>query len=139
MEDSLKHMIENLISGKDEDAETHFHSYIADKMQSVLEGDDEYKARPVPSSKNKGRLSNHEAMKNVKPKKTRKLGYKLQDEEKIDEEALGNRDKRVKSKIGSFVGKNKGKDSAPGGLKKTSASKTRDLDVSSTTDKSKNL
>lgn len=33
---SLNQMIEDLIGGKDEDAQTHFHSYMADKMKVVF-------------------------------------------------------------------------------------------------------
>ena len=228
--DALKKMLEDIIAGKDEDAQVGFHSFMQKKIKSVIEGCDEdddddkdsdkdkddkdsdsdkdddddddsgkppwlkkkkvdenYKAKPIPAKKNKGILSNHEAMKNVKPNRTRKLGFKVK-EEKVDEgrstpksaewqrknksasrsglygkksnkvptgdwddkgrgrrgkvsegEALGSRDKRVKSKVNSFVSKNKAKESASSGLKKTSTKKKRCLDVSSTTDKSKNL
>jgi hypothetical protein len=235
--DALKKMLEDIIAGKDEDAQVGFHAFMQKKIKSVIEGCDEddeddddkdsdkgkddddkdsdsdsdkdkddddddsgkppwlkkkkvdenYKAKPIPVKKNKGILSDPKAMKNVKPNRTRKLGFKVK-EEKVDEgrstprsaewqrknksagrsglygkksnkvptgdwddkgrgrrgkvsegEALGSRDKRVKSKVNSFVSKNKAKESAPGGLKKTSTKKKRDLDVSSTTDKSKNL
>lgn len=98
MDDSLKNMIEDIIQGRDEDAQTHFHSFVQGKIQKVFGNDEE-----------------------------------------LDEEALGDRDKKVKSTVDKIVNKNKGKDSSKNGLTNVSADKTRDLDFSGDIDKQKDL
>jgi hypothetical protein len=192
--DALKKMLEDIIAGKDEDAQVGFHAFMQEKIKSVIEGcdeddddddkdsdkdkdddkdsdsdsdkdkddDDDDSGKPPWLKKKKvdeayrGRSTSRSSEYNRKFAKAKSSGLYGKKSNKVptgdwddkgrgrrgkvsEGEALGSRDKRVKSKVNSFVSKNKAKESAPGGLKKTSTKKKRDLDVSSTTDKSKNL
>ena len=184
--DALKKMLEDIIAGKDEDAQVGFHSFMQKKIKSVIEGCDEDddddkdsdkdkddkdsdsdkdddddddsgkppwlkkkkvdEGRSTPKSAEWQRKNKSAGRSGLYGKKSNKVPTGDWDDKgrgrrgKVSEgEALGSRDKRVKSKVNSLVSKNKAKESAPGGLKKTSTKKSRDLDVSSTTDKSKNL
>lgn len=40
----LENMLANIIDDKSEQAQTHFHSYLQDKMREVMKGDDEDEA-----------------------------------------------------------------------------------------------
>jgi len=180
--DALKKMLEDIIAGKDEDAQVGFHAFMQEKIKSVIEGcdddddddkdsdsdkdkdddddddsgkppwlkkkkvDEAYRGRSTPRSSEYNRKFAKAKSSGLYGKKSNKVPTGDWDDKgrgrrgKVSEgEALGSRDKRVKSKVNSFVSKNKAKESASSGLKKTSTKKSRDLDVSSTTDKSKNL